>query len=123
MNNADRKRQLIAQGRIYRAEVMHEKEAVREGLHPESMTRRIMSQVALAGLAALRARSGIGLPGLNLGTALPVVIRGVSMLAKRKALIKPLLKSTAIAGTAAGIIALLAFRKKRQTADDNDWAA
>lgn len=123
MNNADRKRQLIAQGRIYRAEVMHAKEVVQEGLHPESMTRRIMSQVALAGLAALRARSGIALPGLNLGTALPLVLRGVSMLAKRKTLIKPLLKSTVVAGTVAGIIALLARGKKGQTASDDNLAA
>ena len=123
MNNADRKRQLIAQGRIYRAEVMHAKEVVGEGLRPESMTRRIMSQVALTGLAALRARSGIGLPGLNLGTALPLVLRGVSVLAKRKTLIKPLLKSTVIAGTVAGIIALLVRRKRGQTVSDDNLAA
>lgn len=116
MNNADRKRQLIAQGRIYRAEVTHAKEVLQDGLRPESMTRRIMGQVALAGLAALRTKRGIGLPGLHLGTVLPLVISGVSALAKRKTLFKPLLKSTAVAGAVAGIVALLARRKRAQTA-------
>ena len=113
MNNVDRKRQLIAQGRIYRAEVMHAKEVVREGLRPESITRRVVGQIALTGLAALRARGGIGLPGLNLATVLPLVASSVSALARRKNLLKPLLKSTAVAGTVAGIVALLARRKKR----------
>jgi len=51
MNNADRKRQLIAQGRIYRAEVMHDAaQAIRTG-HLGLGTRRPSPQALLPGAA------------------------------------------------------------------------
>ena len=125
MNNADRKRQLIAEGRVWRAEVVHSKEVLREGLRPDSMARRLLSQVAVAGLAALRAKGsigGIGLPGLSLGTVLPLVVSGVSALARRKALVKPVVRGAAIAGAVAAVTALL-FRRRKARADDTETIA
>lgn len=123
MNTADRKRQLIAEGRIWRAEVLHSKEVVREGLRPDSMARRVLGQVAVAGLAALRAKGGIaGLPGINLGTILPLVVSGVSALAKRKTLVRPALRGAAIAGAAAAVAAFL-FRRGKKPAGDMETPA
>lgn len=123
MKTADRKRQLIAEGRVWRTEVLHSKEIVREGLRPDSMARRVLSQVAVAGLAALRAKGGIGgLPGISLGTILPLVVSGVSALSKRKALIRPALRGAAIAGAAAAVAAFL-FRRRKKPADDMETTA
>jgi hypothetical protein len=123
MNRSDRKRKLIAEGRVWRAEVLHSKEVVREGLRPDSMARRVLSQVAVMGVAALRAKGGIGrLPGINLGTVLPLVVSGVTALAKRKTLLKPALRGAAIAGAVAAAAAFL-FRRRKKRADDMETTA
>lgn len=124
MNRSDRKRKLIAEGRVWRAEVLHSKEAVREGLRPDSMAHRVLGQVAVAGLAVLRAKSGagLGLPGINLGTILPLVVSGVSALAKRKTLVRPALRGAAIAGAAAAVAAFL-FRRGKKPAGDMETPA
>ena len=118
MNTADRKRQLIAEGRIWRAEVLHSKEVVREGLRPDSMARRVLGQVAIAGLAALRAKGGIGLGSINLATVLPIVLSGVSALARNKSLVKPALRGAVIAGAVAAAARFLFRRRKAETPQD-----
>lgn len=127
MNRSDRKRKLIAEGRVWRAEVLHSKEVVREGLRPDSMARRVLGQVAVAGLAALRAKGGIagiaGLPGINFGAVLPLVVSGVTALAKRQTLIKPALRGAAIAGAAAAIAAFLFRRRKKQAGETETTAS
>jgi hypothetical protein len=122
MNNADRKRKLIAEGRIWRAEVLHAKEAVQEGLRPDSMARRVLGQAAVAGLALLRGKIGFAPAGINVGTLLPLVVSGVSALARRKALVKPVLRGAAIAGTVAAAAAFLFLRRKPR-ADDMETTA
>jgi hypothetical protein len=122
MNNADRKRKLIAEGRIWRAEVLHAKEAVQEGLRPDSMARRVLGQAAVAGLALLRRKIGFAPAGINVGTLLPLVVSGVSALARRKALVKPVLRGAAIAGTVAAAAAFLFLRRKPR-ADDMETTA
>ena len=122
MNNADRKRKLIAERRIWRAEVLHAKEAVQEGLRPDSMARRVLGQAAIAGLALLRGKVGLSLAGINVGTLLPLVVSGVSALARRKALVKPVLRGAALAGTVAAAAAFL-FRRRKSRVDDMETTA
>ena len=105
MNTADRKKQLIAQGRIYRAEVVVAKEEVRSGMRPDSMASAALNQVVLIALAALRNR--IGGAGINLAALLPLVVRGVSALSKKKAVLKPVLRGALVSGVLAVAVALL----------------
>lgn len=124
MNRADRKKQLIAQGALYRAELLLAKEAAHASLQPDSLAKGAMQQIARTALAIFRRRNLTGLAGLaglaggNLQMALPLVITGVSALAKRKHLLKPVL----LAGAVAGVVALVMKKKKAgHTAADMDF--
>lgn len=111
MNTADRKKQLIAQGRVYRAEVVVAKEEVRSGLRPDSIAAAALNQVALIALAAFRNR--VGGAGINLATLLPLAASGVSALSKKKNVLKSVLRGVLVAGVVASVVAL-ARKKKRQ---------
>jgi hypothetical protein len=121
MNRADRKKQLIAQGALYRAELLLAKEAAHASLQPDSLAKSALHQVARSALAIFRRQNLTGLAGLaggNLQTALPLVITGISALAKRKHLLKPVL----LAGAVAGVVALVMKKKKAgHTAADMDF--
>lgn len=120
MNRQDRKRQLIAQGAVYRAEILLAKQAAEDSLRPDTLARSVLHQAAAALIAAFRSGNIAGLPGMNLQTVLPIVMGGISALSKRKSLLKAVVRGTAVAGAAAGIVALVARRKKAklQAADD-----
>lgn len=117
MNRADRKKFLIAQGAIYRAEVMLSKQALDASLQPEALARSALQQIAHGALSVLGKRGS--LPGINLQTLLPLAITGISALAKRKGLLKVLLRGAAVAGAAASVVALVARRKRTPEAADN----
>lgn len=121
MNRADRKKQLIAQGALYRAELLLAKETAHASLQPDSLAKSALHQIVRGALAIFRRQNLTGLAGLaggNLPTALPLVITGVSALAKRKHLLKPVL----LAGAIAGVVALVVKKKKAgHTAADMDF--
>lgn len=108
MKPADRKKQLIAEGRLYRAEVMIAKETVRVSLQPETLARNALARAGLIAVSLLQKRSGLAVSGLNLPVLLPLALRGVSALAKKKSL----LKATLVAGTVAGVAAFLMKMKQ-----------
>jgi len=112
MNREDRKRQLIAQGAVYRAEVMLAKQDAAASLRPDTLARSVLHQVVGAALAAFRSGNVASLPSMNLQTLLPIVMGGISALSKRKSLLKAIVRGTAVAGTAAGVVALVSKRKK-----------
>lgn len=108
MKPSDRKKQLIAQGAVYRAEVILGKQAVRASLQPDSLAKSLLHRVALTALSAFRNRGGIGLTGANLQMLLPLVGSVAALVRK-----KPLLKRTLAAGAiAAGIAAIVARKRK-----------
>lgn len=111
MNREDRKKQLIAQGAVYRAEVLLAKETAAAGLRPDTLARSVLHQAAIAALAAFRGGSG-SLPGVNLQTLLPIVMGGISALSKRKSLLKTIARGAVFAGAAAGVAALVSRKKK-----------
>lgn len=114
-NRSDRKKQLIAQGAIYRAEAMLAKQAVQESLKPEAMAKSALHQAMLIGMAALNARNIAGLPGINLQRILPLLMGGVSALSQNKPLVKTVLRGAAVAGSVAGLVRL--FMKKNKRSD------
>lgn len=120
MNREDRKRQLIAQGAIYRVELLLAKQAAEDGLRPDTLARSVLHQAAGALITAFRGGSIAGQPGVNLQTLLPIVMGGISALSKRKSLLKAIVRGTAVAGAAAGLVALVTRKKKArpQAADD-----
>jgi len=113
MNREQRKRQLIAQGAIYRAEVLLAKQAAEESLRPDTLARSVLQQGVAAVLAAFRGGNGGGSgAGVNLQTLLPLLMGGLSALSKRKSLLKTIVRGAAFAGTAASLVALVSRKKK-----------
>lgn len=110
MNREDRKKQLIAQGAVYRAEILLAKEVAEAGLRPDTLARSVLHQVAIAVLAAFRGSGSV--PVANLQTLLPIVMGGISAFSKHKSAIRTVARGAVIAGAAAGIVALVARKKK-----------
>lgn len=120
MNREDRKKQLIVQGAVYRAEVLLAKESAEAGLRPDTLARSVLHQVAAAAIGAFRGGNS-GLPGVNLQTLLPIVMGGISALAKRKSLLKTAARGAAVAGAAAGVVALVSrWKKSKQDVPEQD---
>lgn len=112
MNRATRKKLLIAQGALHRAEIVMAKQAAQDNLGPGAVSRKL-PQFALFALALLRGHKGV--PGMSLSALLPVLTAGIAALAKGKSVFKPVIRSILIAGAVAGITALIA-KSKRQPA-------
>lgn len=112
MNRADRKKQLIAQGALYRAEVMLAKQAAHDAVQPQALIGHTLPHIAFAALALFRKRNGNGLPGVVLPAVLPLVTGVVSALSKRKPSLRAILRGALVAGVAAGVVALVVKRKK-----------
>lgn len=112
MNREDRKRQLIAQGAVYRAEVLLARQATEDSLRPDSLARSALQQAAIIGVSLFRNRNALGAAGIGLPTLLPLLMKGASALAQRKPLLKTVLRGLAVAGAVAGVAAIT-LRKKR----------
>lgn len=117
MNAAERKKHLIAQGAIYRAEVMLSKQALQASLQPDALARGALQQLTLGVMSVLGKRGGI--PRLDLQTVLPIAITALGALSKSKGMLKTLLRGVIVAGATAGAVALLS-RRKRQGRDAGD---
>lgn len=120
VNRTDRKKQLIAEGALYRAEVMLAKQEMQASLRPESIAKSALQQAALIGFAALKTRHIAGLPGINLQTVLPLAMRGISALSKNKPLAKIILRGAIIAGGVAGLVRLFSKKTRNPEAHSVD---
>lgn len=111
---AERKRRLIAQGALFRANSVQCKEALREGLRPQALVQGALGQALSAASGAIVSRDGQGgAPRIDFEKVLPLALTGISALSKRKKLVKPAL-GTALALGAVG--ALTAYMGKRKSA-------
>ena len=117
VKSADRKRQLIAQGAVYRAEVLHAKQMTRAGLRPDSLARGALHQVAGVALSMIGKKAGVNLAGAGAQTLLPLLLSAGSALLRKKSLLKPLLRGSLIAGGVAAIAVF--FAKKKKTPSEN----
>lgn len=115
MNTADRKKQLIVQGAVYRSEVLLAKQATQASLHPEAIAKNTWRHAVQSVRSMFDQRGNGGLQGVNLEALLPIVMTAVSTLVKNRAKLKPLMKGGLSAGVlavaAAGAVAFLAKRK------------
>lgn len=116
LKRSDRKKQLIAEGAVYRAEVMIARQEVQSSLRPEIIARNALHHALLVGMAALKTRNIGGLPGVNLQSLLPVAMSGVAAISKNKALVKVVLRGAVIAGSVAGIVRVLSRKKNHDAA-------
>lgn len=114
LSTAQRKKMLIAQGAMYRLGLIESRSELRANLRPDVLARSALHSLVTTASGALG--RGFDLRNLNaahLQTVLPLLISAVSLLAKRRSLIKPALAGV-IALVAAGAIARFASRKKTQ---------
>jgi len=118
VNPADRKKQLIAQGAVHRAEVLRAKQMTRAGLRPDSLARGALRQLAGVALEVVGKKTGIGLAGSGAQTLLPLLLSaGSALLRNKSSLRKPLLRGALIAGSVAAVVVF--FSKKKKTAPEN----
>lgn len=107
---AERKRLLIAQGASYRLGITLGRTAVRTSLSPESLAKSAVAHVAMGAMNAFR--GGSMLKGGNLQVLLPLAMRLIPALSKKKQWIKPIARGVAALSVVAAI-ARLVMRKKR----------
>jgi uncharacterized YccA/Bax inhibitor family protein len=105
-----RKQELIAAGATYRKAVGEARQQVKTGLQGESLARKTIGQLALTAVAAFKSRKSASLMTSGARTLLPLLVSGISMLAKKKA-VKPAIRKVLVAGAVGTIIAVLAKRK------------
>lgn len=113
MDRADRKKYLIAQGAVHRAEILLAKQSMKQDIHdrlqPTSLAGSTLQRVALGAFSLIRNRNGLDLQAL-----LPLLTGVISFLAKRGPSRKALLRGVLTAGAAAGIAAFLSKKKKSE---------
>ena len=109
---AQRKKLLIAQGKMYRLGITESQGVLRANLQPGVLAKSALNGLVTSASAAFG--HGFSLRNFsdaNLQTILPLLVSAGSLLAKRRSLIKPLLIG-AIALAATSAVARVMLRKK-----------
>jgi len=122
MNLSDRKKQLIAQGAVYRAEALHAKLAAQDGLRAGPLLQGAAGRLAAGALTLYRNRAAARLLGTGMSKGLPLLASGIGLLAGGGRWKRALRLVLAAGGLAAA--ARFIARRKRSTAEvDGDNAA
>ena len=103
---AAQKEKLIADGALYRVELVRAKAYVTENLRPDVLWSSALAQVL--GLAAGRVEQLFSPGGVRMQTVMPYVLAGFSLIARKK-MIKP-----ALGVGAAAMLALVWLVRKRE---------
>ncbi|GIZ51731.1 hypothetical protein [Noviherbaspirillum aridicola] len=115
-DRALRKKELLALGAMYRAELVAGREAIRAAAQPQALARAALQQVAGRVVGAAEQKTGLDLSRLDLATVLPLLAGGASLLRGRGGLVRLLLRGGALAGLATGALAFLRRRRGRAAA-------
>ena len=107
---ADRKKMLVAQGALFRSEIIDAKEAARISLHPDSLAKGVFHHLMHTALNTFANRTIPGLAGLDWERILPLAITGVSILSKTPAR-KKLMRGALVLGVASLVASLVLNRK------------
>lgn len=111
---AQKKKLLIAQGALFRVGLIESTRDARINLQPDVLAKSALNSLVTSASSAFG--HGFSLKNLsdaNFQTILPIAISAISLLAKRRSLIKPLLIGAITLG-AASAIARFVFRKKTE---------
>lgn len=108
MDRSDQKKLLIAQGSLYRSEVILGRRTVRASMGSTALARGVVQRLAVGGLTAFLGRSGAIAGSLPL--FLPLVMRAVSFLAGHKRVRTGVLPVAAM--SAAALAAYAYFKRK-----------
>jgi hypothetical protein len=119
---AQRKRQLLAEGAVYRASLAASLHEARENLRGDSLTRRAAGFAASTVFGMVKGRGlveGLMGQGLGLKGMLPFAIEAFSLVAKRPFL-KKILRAVAVAAAAAGAAGIFLRKKTSPPPPEND---
>jgi hypothetical protein len=111
---AQRKRQLLAEGAVYRASLAASLHEARENLRGDSLAKRAAGFAASTVFGMVKGKDlleGLVGQGIGLKSMLPFAIEAFSLVAKRPFL-KKLLRTAAIAAAAAGAAGIFLRKKK-----------
>jgi hypothetical protein len=113
---AQRKKKLVAQGAIYRLGVIESRNAVQANLHADTLAKGALDHLmaSVPGAFSNAFGNATGLKNFTLADAkalLPFLISTVSLLSRKKALLKLVIVG-AVALTAAGAVAFFVSKKK-----------
>jgi hypothetical protein len=106
-----RKKQLIAEGTVYRALVVQAKNDAYAGMRPDLLVKGAIEHAASTVLAAFRNGNVVNMVGDHLPTILPLVVTGISAL-RKLSLPKPVIRGLLLA-VVAGAVGTLVFKKMR----------
>lgn len=109
-----RKQELITEGFAYRRDIRAATAQVKESLHPDKLAHGAVGLLAKTALGFIAGRSSLGGLGINLHTALPLVMSAVSLLSKTSvAAGKPLLNAAKPMLSAASRVTKKSFRRAK----------
>jgi hypothetical protein len=114
LTTTQKKKLLIAQGAMFRLGLIESAQAVRTNLQPEMLARSALNNLMNGVSSALG--HGFSLKGLsstNIQTLLPIAISAISLLLKRRSLIKPSLVGAVALGAASAITGFISATKKK----------
>lgn len=115
LSTEQRKKLLIAQGALHRFALLDAKTSVKQAVQVKALARGAAAAAALAGVTLFKRRASASTAG-GLPAMLPLVISGISLLAKQTRQ-RPALRKSLLAGVAAlaGAYLLKKVRQRRAT--------
>ncbi|AIY44061.1 hypothetical protein LT85_4903 [Collimonas arenae] len=114
LSTAERKQKLLAEGAVFRAEMLHSRDIVRANLNSKSLATIVLGRVS--GIASSLLGTSSALKASNLPAMLPLVVTGVSWLSKRCTR-KPFLIGAAVIAAIGGAV-FVSSRNSKETTDD-----
>jgi hypothetical protein len=119
---AQRKRQLLAEGAVYRASLAASLHEARENLRGDSLAKRAAGFAASTVFGMVKGKGlveGLIGQGIGLKSMLPFAIEAFSLVAKRPFL-KKFLRTAAIAAAAAGAAGIFLRKKKPSSPSEEE---
>jgi hypothetical protein len=114
LTTTQKKKLLIAQGAMFRLGLIESTQAVRTNLQPDMLARSALNNLMTGASSALGHGFSLkSLSGTNLQTLLPIAISVISLLLKRRSLIKPSLVGAVAIGAASTIARFISTIKKK----------
>lgn len=109
LSAAERKKLLIAQGRLYRLGIIESRQELASGLRPDNLARAAVGQLTATGSAVLGQAMDKGALVAGARYLWPLLASGASLLVRHRRRLRPSLRGTGAVAIAA-TVAFLAYR-------------